>query len=75
MIDEGFENFVNTHIKCFDKYKEVPAHFVGSVAYYFQDQLRKVCEDANIEVGNIIKKPIDGLVDFHFKYMNERLRF
>jgi len=75
MIDEGFKNFVNTHIKCFDKHKEVPSHFVGSVAYHFQDQLKRICKDAGVEVGNVIKKPIDGLVDFHFKYMNEKLRF
>ncbi|MEM7162831.1 MAG: N-acetylglucosamine kinase [Bacteroidota bacterium] len=75
MMLKGFRHFIQEHIKCFDNHDKVPSHFVGSVAYHFQDELRKAAFEEGIEVGSIIKKPIDGLVDFHFKYMNEKIRF
>ena len=43
----------------------MPIHFVGSVAYHFQDALKKACADRGYCVGNIIKKPIDGLAQYH----------
>jgi len=75
MVLKGFRHFIQEHIKCFDNHKNVPSHFVGSVAFHFQDELKQVAKEEGIEVGKIIKKPIDGLVDFHFKYMNEKIRF
>jgi hypothetical protein len=31
--------------------------------------LRHVCEREGIEVGHIIKRPIDGLAEYHVKYI------
>ena len=47
----------------------VPIHFVGSVAYHFQDALKKACSDRGYRVGNIIKKPIDGLAQYHVQFI------
>ena len=44
-------------------------HFIGSVAYHFQDELRAVCEAEGITEGAIIKKPIDGLASYHLKHI------
>ena len=75
MIQNGFQDFVNTHVKCFDNYQDVKTNFIGSVAFHFSQILEDVCKRENIVLGEIIKKPIDGLVDFHFKYMPEKIRF
>lgn len=69
LLEEGFQAFVDVHIKCYDNFSEVPVHFVGSVAYHFQNVLRHVCEREGIEVGQIIKRPIDGLANYHIKYI------
>jgi hypothetical protein len=47
----------------------MPIHFVGSVAYYFQDALKRACEERGYRVGNIIKKPIDGLAQYHVQFI------
>ena len=47
----------------------MPIHFVGSVAYHFQDALNKACNDRGYRVGNIIKKPIDGLAKYHVDFI------
>ena len=69
LLEEGFQAFIDVHVKCYDNYQDVPVHFVGSVAYHFQPVLRHVCEREGIEVGHIIKRPIDGLAEYHVKYI------
>ena len=69
LLEEGFQAFIDVHVKCYENYQDVPVHFVGSVAYHFQPVLRHVCEREGIEVGHIIKRPIDGLAEYHVKYI------
>lgn len=69
LLEEGFQAFIDVHVKCYENYKEVPVHFVGSVAYHFQPVLRHVCEREGISVGQIIKRPIDGLANYHVQYI------
>ena len=65
ILQEGFQLFVRKHICRFPNYQQIPAHFIGSIAYHFRDMLREVCTEHQIIVGNIIQKPMDGLVKFH----------
>tara|TARA_X000000950_G_C13767174_1_gene599364 strand:- start:401 stop:1126 length:726 start_codon:yes stop_codon:yes gene_type:complete len=68
-LKAGFEAFVDVHIKCFSNWREEPVHFIGSVAYHFQDELKAVCAERGVNVGAIIKKPIDGLASYHLKHI------
>jgi len=65
MIHQGMRAFLLRHVCCFENYKEVPTNFVGSIAFYFQDILGEEAEKLEIKIGNIIKKPIDGLMQYH----------
>lgn len=65
MIAEGMRTFLKRHVCCFSNFKDVPVCFVGSIAFHFQDILKGEAEKLDILVGNIIKQPIDGLVEFH----------
>ena len=73
MIAEGMNKFLRIHVMCFDNYDKVPVHFIGSVAYFFSEQLRKEAKKLDIKIGTIIKKPIEGLVDYHIKHHFEKL--
>lgn len=68
MIRAGIKDYLDTHITCYDNYREVPVNFVGSVAYYFEQVLRDVAEPMGIRIGKVVKKPILGLVDYHREY-------
>jgi len=68
-LDEGFKAFLDAHVACFEGAENMPVHFVGSVAYHFQDALKRACADRGYTVGNIIKKPIDGLANYHVKFI------
>lgn len=65
VIDKGFQQFVNNHIMQFELATKVPIHFVGSIAYYLQEELKIVLERNDLVVGVIRQRPIDGLVEFH----------
>jgi N-acetylglucosamine kinase-like BadF-type ATPase len=74
-LREGMTKFIDIHIQCYPQYKEVNTHFVGSVAYYFHDILEECCESMDVNMGRIIQKPIDGLVEYHLNYKMAELQF
>lgn len=67
ILREGFQEFVDTNVKDYKNYKELNCHFVGSIAYYYQDILREVCAGNGINVGNIFQKPIEGIYNYILK--------
>ena len=67
IVDKGMEEFFMSNIACYKNYQRVPVHFIGSIAFHFEDNLRRVAQKLGIQVGTIIKKPIFGLVNYHMK--------
>lgn len=67
MLKEGFQEFVDTNIKDYKTYKSIPCNFVGSIAWYYQDELREVCARNQIKVHKILQKPIEGIFDYILK--------
>ena len=43
----------------------VKVHFIGSIAYYYKEVLEEAALALQIELGTIIKSPMEGLVEFH----------
>ena len=64
-IQEEMESFVENYIKQFDNYQNVPVHFIGSIAFYLKDELEIVLKKHNIKLGNVLRRPIDGLIQYH----------
>ena len=48
-------------------YETVEVHFTGSIAWYFQEEVKKAAHALNIRTGQFIKNPIHGLAKFHFE--------
>lgn len=59
------EDFVENYIMQFENYKEIPVHFVGSIAFYLVDELTEVLNKYEIKIGNVLRRPIDGLIAYH----------
>jgi glucosamine kinase len=64
ILREGFKEFVDTNIKDYANYKSLDCHFVGSIAFYYQDVLREVCLSNQVKVGKIYQKPIEGIYNY-----------
>lgn len=67
IIQDVFQEFVDTNIKDYKNYKSLDCHFVGSIAYYYQDILRSVCANNEVRVGKILQKPIEGIYNYILK--------
>jgi N-acetylglucosamine kinase-like BadF-type ATPase len=65
IIFKGMKSFIKNYIKQFDNYKEVPVHFVGSIAFYLKEELAEIFEKHELQLGNVLRRPIDGLIAYH----------
>ena len=71
LLKKGFDDFIITHVKSYPNYKDYYTHFVGSIAYHFKDSLKQCCLHHQVNVGNILEKPIDEL----FAWIKKREEF
>lgn len=65
LIRKGFDLFAQHQILQFENAKDIPVHFIGSIAFYLQKELKEVMGSLGLTTGKILKKPIDGLVEYH----------
>ena len=65
IIFAGMEDFVENYIKQYDNCKQVPIHFIGSIAFYLKDELEIVLSRHQLKLGNVLRRPIDGLIQYH----------
>lgn len=63
-LRNGFQEFVDTNIKDYPDYKSLKCHFIGSIAYFYQQILRAVCMENEISIGNVYQKPINGIFNY-----------
>jgi N-acetylglucosamine kinase-like BadF-type ATPase len=65
IINKGFSDFIENQITQYDRVYDLPIHFVGSISYLLQDELKKALKSFRLNTGNFIQKPIDKLVNYH----------
>jgi N-acetylglucosamine kinase-like BadF-type ATPase len=65
MVYEGLSRFAEIHICCYSNFREVPVHFVGSVAFYFTEILQQVAVEKGFSLGKIDKNPGMSLLKYH----------
>lgn len=66
LIYEGMEKFIERRVMCYKNAQNVPIHFIGSIAYFSEDIIKDVAKRYHLNIGNIIRRPIDGLIS-HYK--------
>lgn len=60
-----FTDFFRRNVMQYE-YQGMPVHFTGSIAYYFQEEVKEAALALDISIGNILKSPMEGLADYHF---------
>ena len=65
IIEDGLHDFIYQHIYKFKESWTNPICFTGSVAFAFKDVLKEICNQYELELGNITKQPMDELIKFH----------
>ena len=67
LLHEGMSDFIHSRVMCYKQVTSVPVHFIGSIAYFSQDIIKAVAQPYGIEIGNIVRRPIDALIEYYRK--------
>lgn len=67
LISEGVHQFIENKILCYKEAQQVPIHFIGSIAHFSKDIIKDCLNKYNLELGNIVRRPIDGLIEYYRK--------
>ena len=72
IIEKGLQRFVDHQIFQFDNAKEVPVHFIGSIAFFLEAEIRKLFDKKGLIMGRIVRRPIDELVIYHKNLLDQK---
>lgn len=65
LVLNSFKAFLKRNVMQYDGYQHEKVHFIGSVAFHYKEVLIKAAYETGIQVGNIIKSPMEGLIKYH----------
>lgn len=65
IIEDGLNDFFFNHVYKYRESWTMPLHFIGSVAYGFKDVLKDLCNSYELQLGRVLKNPMDGLIKYH----------
>jgi glucosamine kinase len=65
IIEDCLNDFFHTSILKHRNTWNLPLYFSGSVAFEFRDVLENLCHQYELEIGNVIKSPMDGLIKYY----------
>ncbi|NHA07805.1 N-acetylglucosamine kinase [Mucilaginibacter sp. HC2] len=71
LLERGLLEFIDTNIKSYPEYHRYKCHFVGSIAYFFAEELTTLCHQHGVKTGKVIKQPINDLMAFILKRNEE----
>ncbi|NOR75513.1 MAG: ATPase [Draconibacterium sp.] len=65
LVENSFDEFVDRNVKYYTNFNKLEISFIGSVAYFFDKQIKTVLEKNNLILGTIIQEPLNALAHFH----------
>ena len=72
IIEGGLQRFISHQIMQFEDAKQVPIHFIGSIAFYLKPEVERLLNKNGLRIGNVVKRPIDGLVSYHREQIEKK---
>jgi glucosamine kinase len=65
IIEDGLNDFIMNHLYKYRETWTLPINFTGSIAFGFRDVLKELCNSYELELGTILKNPMQGLIEYH----------
>jgi len=65
IIEDGLNDFFFNHLQKYKETSSLPISFVGGVAYGFKDVLQQLCGTYKMQLGKVLKNPMQGLIDYY----------
>jgi N-acetylglucosamine kinase-like BadF-type ATPase len=64
LIEQNFETFIVRHLYKYKVHGDLPIHFVGSIAFGFQEILIALLRKHQLKIGTILKTPFPQLLSY-----------
>lgn len=64
LVLDSIKAFLKRNVMQYD-YQHSKVHFIGSVAFYYKELLAEAAQETGIQLGTIIKSPMEGLIEYH----------
>ncbi|MFT4969706.1 MAG: glucosamine kinase [Chitinophagales bacterium] len=61
IVLDCLDEFGESHLSRLAEIKDSPVHFIGSIAFYFEDQLKQIAQKHGFKIGKIVQKPLSHL--------------
>ena len=65
ILEDGLNDFFFNHLNKYAESWTLPINFAGGVAFAFGDVIQELCNSYGLELGKVLKAPMEGLVNFH----------
>ena len=65
LLDDCFQSFFRRNVLAYGSPQ--PVSFTGSVAWYFQEEVKKAAVALNLSIGSFVLRPIEGLLTYHYQ--------
>jgi len=65
IVEDSINDFFQTNLLKYRQAWNSQIGFAGSVAFHFRDVLANICDQYELDLGPVIKSPMDGLAEFH----------
>ena len=62
LVIDNFRDFIQRNIAPYQR-KDLPINAVGSIAFYYKEQLEKAVKAEGYTLGKIVRSPLDALVE------------
>lgn len=63
LLTKAIEGFIDTHMQLYkEEASKYPLHFVGSIAYFAQEQIKQVLAKHQMQAGKFIRRPVEALI-------------
>jgi N-acetylglucosamine kinase-like BadF-type ATPase len=64
IVTRSFSDFFERNVMQYD-YRKNSVNFTGSIAWYFSVPLKEVAAEKGIEIGTVVRSPMQGLIDYY----------
>lgn len=65
LVLNSFKAFLKRNVMQYEDYQHQKVHFIGSVAFYYKEVLAEAAKEMGIQLGAIIKSPMERLIKYH----------
>ena len=64
LVFNSFQSFLTRNVMQYD-FKRYPVYFTGSIAHHYREILEEAVRAAGMQLGGVVRQPMDGLVKYH----------